>query len=154
MAYADALDASINERQTLTWIRNMTLWELQSGKKSAELERVMRVFSRCYASAAGEREASAFFDLQTQGVVLQYESKSGRSEVEAVSSMSDGYRSATLMFAEIACRMDQLNPGLGREANLGSGIVLIDEVDLHLHPRWQGALSTTSGRSSLACSSF
>lgn len=140
MAYADAFDTLINERQTLTWIRNMTLWELQSGRKSPELECVMRVFSRCYASAAGVREASAYFDLQTQDVVLQYESESGRSEVEAVSSMSDGYRLASLMFADLARRMAQLNPGLGREANQGPGIVPIDEVDLHLHPRWQARI--------------
>jgi predicted ATP-binding protein involved in virulence len=40
--------------------------------------------------------------------------------------------------ADIAWRTGMLNPHLGTEAAKETpGIVLIDEVDLHLHPRWQ-----------------
>lgn len=136
-AYFDAFDASINERQTLTWMRNMTLWELQSGSKSPELSCVMDVFSSCYANAAETEKATAYFDLQLQDVVVRYEDKKGNVAIETASSMSDGYRSATLMFADIARRMAQLNPQLGSEALLAPGVVLIDGIDLHLHPRWQ-----------------
>lgn len=140
-AYADAFDVSIDERRTLTWIRNMTLWELQSGQKSPELACVMGVFSKCYAKAADVGETSAYFDLQLQDVVIQYEAMAGDVKIETTSSMSDGYRSATLMFADIARRMAQLNPNLGPDANLAPGIVLVDEVDLHLHPRWQAHIA-------------
>lgn len=135
-AYIDAFDAAINETQMLTWFRNLTLEELQSGKKSPELECVMSVFAKCYKNAAGVRNTKAYYDLQLQDIVIQYENAEG-VVYELASSMSDGYRSATLMFADIARRMAQLNPHLGVDACQTPGIVLIDEVDLHLHPRWQ-----------------
>ena len=40
--------------------------------------------------------------------------------------------------ADIAMRCSQLNPHLNERARLETaGIVLIDEIDLHLHPKWQ-----------------
>jgi predicted ATP-binding protein involved in virulence len=42
------------------------------------------------------------------------------------------------MAADIAIRCATLNPQLGENAARETpGVVLIDEVDLHLHPRWQ-----------------
>ena len=42
------------------------------------------------------------------------------------------------MVADLAYRMVRLNPFLGRRAILDTpGIVLIDEIDMHLHPSWQ-----------------
>jgi predicted ATP-binding protein involved in virulence len=38
---------------------------------------------------------------------------------------------------DLARCMAQANPHLGAEAIDACGVVLIDEVDLHLHPRWQ-----------------
>jgi predicted ATP-binding protein involved in virulence len=56
----------------------------------------------------------------------------------AFSQLSDGYRNAISLAADIAYRCIQLNPSLGERAILDSeGIVLIDEIDLHLHPNWQ-----------------
>ena len=53
-------------------------------------------------------------------------------------TMSDGARSVISMAADIAYRMARLNPDLGEDVTLKTpGIVLIDEVDMHLHPSWQ-----------------
>lgn len=52
--------------------------------------------------------------------------------------LSDGFRSIISMVADLAYRMVRLNPQLGVEATLRTpGLVLIDEVDMHLHPLWQ-----------------
>ena len=52
--------------------------------------------------------------------------------------LSDGYRNVVGMAADIAYRMATLNPDL-LERVIGEtpGIVMIDEIDLHLHPKWQ-----------------
>jgi hypothetical protein len=43
--------------------------------------------------------------------------------------------------ADIAIRCGTLNPHLGSDApKLTTGVVLIDEIDLHLHPRWQRSI--------------
>lgn len=56
-------------------------------------------------------------------------------------ALSDGTRSVISMAADLAYRMVRLNPDLGARAALETpGIVLIDEVDMHLHPSWQQAV--------------
>lgn len=55
-----------------------------------------------------------------------------------IEALSDGARSIISMAADLAYRMVRLNPDLGCRAVLDTpGIVLIDEVDMHLHPSWQ-----------------
>lgn len=52
--------------------------------------------------------------------------------------LSDGYRNVIKIILDIATRMCILNPYLKEEAlKKTPGIVLIDEVDLSLHPTWQ-----------------
>lgn len=55
-----------------------------------------------------------------------------------ISILSDGVRAMISLVADLALRCVRLNGYLGERAPLEStGIVLIDEVDLHLHPAWQ-----------------
>jgi predicted ATP-binding protein involved in virulence len=60
---------------------------------------------------------------------------------ERIERMSDGYRITVALVADIAARMAEANPSVecsGLEDPLQtSGIVLIDEIDLHLHPTLQ-----------------
>ncbi len=57
---------------------------------------------------------------------------------QPVSRLSDGIRTTIGLVADIAFRAVQLNSHLGENAALETdGIVLIDEVDMHLHPLWQ-----------------
>ncbi len=74
--------------------------------------------------------------------------------------LSDGARNMLAMVADIAFRCTLLNPKLGEAAAIKtSGVVLIDELDLHLHPSWQKQtvhhslfyhLGTASNRKNLA----
>lgn len=55
-----------------------------------------------------------------------------------VSMLSDGIQIILGLVGDIAHRCVRLNPHLGANAaRLTSGIILIDEVDMHLHPAWQ-----------------
>lgn len=52
--------------------------------------------------------------------------------------MSDGFKAMVNIVSEIAYRCIELNGFLGEEAvKKTPGIVMIDEVDLYLHPLWQ-----------------
>ncbi len=52
--------------------------------------------------------------------------------------LSDGQRNMIAMVGDLAFKAAQLNPHLDADVLRGTpGIVLIDELDLHLHPRWQ-----------------
>ncbi|MRG77337.1 MAG: AAA family ATPase, partial [ANME-2 cluster archaeon] len=53
-----------------------------------------------------------------------------------VNQLSGGELILIAMIGDLARRMAIANPDSTKPL-LGSGIVLIDEIDLHLHPRWQ-----------------
>jgi predicted ATP-binding protein involved in virulence len=58
--------------------------------------------------------------------------------VLVVDQMSDGIRNTLALAADLAWRCVQLNAHLGDRAVVETeGVVLIDEVDMHLHPEWQ-----------------
>ena len=55
-----------------------------------------------------------------------------------VGQLSDGVRNMIALVADVAYRMARINSDLGREAAKKTpGLILIDEVDMHLHPEWQ-----------------
>ena len=60
----------------------------------------------------------------------------GKSEKLALDQLSGGYRAVLALAVDLAWRMAQGNPHLENPLE-SEAIVLIDEVDLHLHPSWQ-----------------
>lgn len=63
---------------------------------------------------------------------------SGEGPMLPVRSHSDGIRTILGMVGDIVRRICLLNADIdGFDISLTTGIVLVDEVDLHLHPRWQ-----------------
>lgn len=62
-------------------------------------------------------------------------------------ALSDGYRDVIKIVADIATRMCILNPYLKEETfEKTPGIVVIDELDLSLHPNWQRKIINTLTR--------
>ena len=53
-----------------------------------------------------------------------------------IRQMSDGEKCHLALVGDLAKRLAIANPGLKRALD-GTGVVLIDEIDLHLHPTWQ-----------------
>ncbi|MEN9897003.1 MAG: hypothetical protein RLZZ66_652 [Pseudomonadota bacterium] len=53
-----------------------------------------------------------------------------------VGQLSQGEKSLMSLVGDIARRLAMMNPALDNPLD-GEGIVLIDEVDMHLHPTWQ-----------------
>ena len=54
-----------------------------------------------------------------------------------VSQLSDGERGVLALVLDLARRLSQANPTLDDPLSEGHAVVLIDEIDLHLHPKWQ-----------------
>ena len=53
-----------------------------------------------------------------------------------VNQLSDGEKCLLAMVGDLARRLAIANPGLKNPLD-GFGVVLIDEIELHLHPKWQ-----------------
>jgi predicted ATP-binding protein involved in virulence len=75
-----------------------------------------------------------FFDGVKLKVELFGEGEEPKSfEIE---QLSDGYRNLLAIILDFARRLAQAHPGWQNPLE-APGILLIDEIELHLHPRWQ-----------------
>jgi predicted ATP-binding protein involved in virulence len=68
--------------------------------------------------------------------VVRYQPQVGQSEKLALEQLSGGYRIILALVADLALRMSLANPHLADPLS-GEAIILIDEIELHLHPLWQ-----------------
>lgn len=59
-----------------------------------------------------------------------------QGEELVINQLSDGEKCLLAMVGDLARRLAIANPGLADPLE-GSAVVLIDEVELHLHPQWQ-----------------
>ena len=58
-----------------------------------------------------------------------------------INQLSDGEKNLLAMVGDLARRLAIANPEMERPEQ-GSGVVLIDEIELHLHPKWQRMVIT------------
>lgn len=60
-----------------------------------------------------------------------------KDEVKEIEDLSAGYQSVLNLVIDLAYRMAILNPDACESIQKAEGIVLIDEIDSNLHPKWQ-----------------
>ena len=136
--YIDCLAAESNEKLMLKWFEKMTIQQAQRQQPSPELNAVEQAVSRCFAGITGSEQVVTQFNLDTHSLDILYTDASGKKVRVPMKNLSDGYKNTIGMIADIAYRMAILNPQLLENVLTETpGIVLIDEVDLHLHPVWQ-----------------
>ena len=144
VGYVDCMAAESNEKLMLNWFQIQTLKSLQEQQRTGVIEKplllktVETAICKCFERISGSKNASIIFDLNTHRLVLNFESADGSSQKFAMDEMSDGYKNTLSMIGDIAYRMAVLNPMLGDKVLEETiGVVVIDEIDLHLHPQWQ-----------------
>lgn len=77
------------------------------------------------------------FDVDRGKVVLRFED----GHWDDLDALSDGQRGVLSLAAELVTRAYAINDHLGDKVlSETNGVVLIDELDLHLHPRWQRSI--------------
>lgn len=144
IGYADCLDPASSYKSFVAWFRYWNLNAKEAQLKSHEqgkdptptefdgyIRAVSDAVNLCLASA-GWKDISYSF---SRDALVAHHDVHGELPVEM---LSDGIRNMIGMVADIAFRATKLNPQLGSAAARETpGVVLIDEVDMHLHPEWQ-----------------
>ena len=130
-AYHLCLDPKSDQKAFEKWYKKLTFSALQNGHKLSGLQLIDNAVLTCIPGAE-----KIYHDVQTDEIVLEL--KNSREKLIPFNSLSDGYRNMVAMVADIAYRTARLNPHHGQDAAQETeGVVLIDELDLHLHPQWQ-----------------
>lgn len=126
-------DIASSEQLLTDWMYGQRLVELEAREhdptaSEPRLSAVTRAVCDCI-----EGVTRFWVDFKRQEIQLER-----NGAVESFAMLSDGYRNMVAMVADIAQRAATLNPHLGSAAaRETAGIVLIDEIELHLHPGWQ-----------------
>lgn len=99
--------------------------------KSPVLNAVRRALSEIVTSYRNPR-----IETRPLRFIMDRVDQDGSTHELRIEQLSEGYKIVIAMVADLAARMAEANPDMDNPLN-STGIVLIDEVDLHLHPRWQ-----------------
>ena len=132
-AYASALDPNLDEAPLLQWLKDETFGDM-SRREREEPERFFHKAVLEVTARATPGVKNAWYDPATQSPMVRFDD----GHVTPWSALSDGYHVFIALVADIARRAVMLNEIDGADAPARvEGVVLIDELDLHLHPRWQ-----------------
>lgn len=135
--YRWSLDAFIDFDELWEWFKDQELIHLQKGTNGVALSIMRKALSMMIPDCE-----DVFYDFEFKTLVLKFKNSPDTPIPEQMilfGDLSDGYRMVLTMVFDIVKRMITLNPHLGKEEVLKKtdGIILIDELDLSLHPKWQ-----------------
>lgn len=131
--YIGCLDYSLDIKGIKEWCLKMEMEAFRNGKKVEEYE----AFKNLTAKAMQKmnhfpEQPQIYYSRQINDMVYE----DGGTEMP-ISFLSAGYQSILWMVMDIAYRGALLNPDASEGLSQIEGIVLIDELDMHLHPSWQ-----------------
>ena len=141
-AYDGALTSGANFRTFFEWFREREDLENENRRYQDDL---IKPDGYAFPDPQLEavRQALAIFMPDFSNLTVRR--KPLRMEVEkqgqrlTVNQLSDGEKCLMAMIGDLARRLAIANP-LRANPLEGDGVILIDEIDLHLHPKWQRIL--------------
>jgi predicted ATP-binding protein involved in virulence len=134
-AYDHAIDGlSLDYKRFLAWYD----WQERIERRNKH-NRVLDIVRQSILDILNDPEDSPFSSIDIDPsefnnprLIIQ----KGTDKVE-VNQLSSGEKSLLMLVSNLAYRLALLNPNAKNPLKEGQGIVLIDEIDVHLHPRWQ-----------------
>lgn len=159
--YDKSLSQGVDFRRFFEWFRDREDTENESGLSNPMIDRLRTIFGDDDSNATWvqlkelhastrDRQLTAvrtaiyrfmpeFSNLCVKRKPILHMSIDKNGETLNVAQLSQGEKSLMALIGDIARRLAVMNPGLDNPL-MGDGIVLIDEVDMHLHPKWQRSL--------------
>ncbi len=149
-AYVGALRARADFDELFRWFRSLE--DLENERRLSDtnelnyrhpqLEAVRRSLGQLLPGFQG---ASLRVDRRLGSLVIQKES--GLFQLD---QLSDGEKGLLALVGDLARRLALANPN-AEDPLQGDGIVLIDEIELHLHPAWQRSVLNNLQRTFPGC---
>lgn len=127
--YDKCLSAETNQSFLTRWLKTQELAAVQQQRQNPTLEGIKQAVGQCMTTWTKLR-----YDISTNEII----GVDDKQNSMPIRLLSDGQRNVLFTALDIAYRASILNPHLRSEACAQTpGVVLIDEIDLHLHPKWQ-----------------
>jgi predicted ATP-binding protein involved in virulence len=126
-AFIDAMPIKTNFKEFFEWFRNredLENEERQEDKQLSTVRNAIGLFLGTIQPPKIYRRDPLRMIVVKNGIELR------------IQQLSDGEKCLLVMIGDLARRLAIANPLLKNPLD-GEGVVLIDEIDLHLHPQWQ-----------------
>lgn len=138
-AYDAALVGQSDLRRLSQYFSALTLTEFQATKKGVQAHAASAQLDAISQACTEILEGTGWGSPEWNPVVGELTLTHTEHGTLPLSYMSSGIRIAAGLVIDIVSRMARANPHLGSHdlRSAVPGIVMIDEVDLHLHPVWQ-----------------
>ncbi len=134
--YRWSLDSYIDFNELKEWFKKQEMIQLQKGTNEIILDVMRKAITQMIPGCE-----SVFYDLELEDLVLRFRDDATMpfdNSIVLFNELSDGYQMVLTMVFDIVKQMVTLNPHLGKTVlDETDGIIMIDELDLSLHPRWQ-----------------
>lgn len=130
--YLGCLEKTANLASINNWCKQMEWGSLRMNHISENYEQFGKIVSKFMSFMNDGTVSEVIFNPNSE-VLLYCEN----GEYKAIEDLSAGYQSVLNLILDLAYRMAILNPDKGDDIPNAEGIVLIDEIDSNLHPKWQ-----------------
>jgi predicted ATP-binding protein involved in virulence len=157
--YDNSLNQGVDFRRFFEWYREREDSENETGLPQDVLNKLLEtlednndVWHKLHSLMASSRDRQltavrtaisnfmpGFSNLRVRRKPRLHMSIDKKDQTLNVLQLSQGEKSLMALVGDIARRLAMMNPGLENPLH-GDGVVLIDEVDMHLHPTWQRSI--------------
>lgn len=138
-ALKNALDATVDFTDLVNWFFVREFQELREARNKGdinlelpELKQIRKAISTIIAP-----NARVYFSQTTSAkLMVEWETETGEKIELSLNQLSSGYRNMLALVMDFARRLAQANPQMENPLE-AEAVLMIDELDLHLHPTWQ-----------------
>ncbi len=130
--YIGCLDSSKDIKSIKDWCLKMEMAEYRKKRSISEYEAFKEIVATVMQKMSELEERPQIYYSEDFEDMVYCE----RGREIPVKYLSAGYQSLLWMTMDMAFRLALLNPER-KDLKTAKGIVLIDEIDMHLHPKWQ-----------------
>ena len=138
-AFQDALNAGVDYRAMFQWFylrENQELRERLQIRNDPDFELPDLRAVRNAVTTAIEHVDRVFFEDNPPSLKVKLRPSDRTEDIFELEQLSDGYRNLLALVMDFARRLAQAHPNWANPLD-APGILLIDEIELHLHPGWQ-----------------
>lgn len=130
--YLGCLDKIVNLQNIYDWCKQME-WNIVRNRRIPEnYELFGKIISKFMSYMNDGVVSEVLFHPNIEKLIYVE-----NGEFKEIENLSEGYQSVLSLVIDLAYRAAVLNPDAGEDIQNVEGIVLIDEIDSNLHPKWQ-----------------
>ena len=130
--YLGCMEKTANLASINNWCKQMEWGSVRMNHISENYQQFGKIVSKFMSIMNDGVVSEVIFNPNSESLLYCED-----GEYKAISDLSAGYKSVLNLILDLAYRMAILNTDEGDNIPNAEGIVLIDEIDSNLHPKWQ-----------------